>query len=212
MSIDKYPVVLHNYISENSARSYSELLAPLCTPNQNREHIRGTLGYQNSKVASEIGISRYILLDYTAEEEPIVKEISELFLRIRKELEDSFQVSMDAVNFSYQEMLPGGSNPTHSDSTTLDGAPLRDDGMPEELEWSALLYLNNYDEDFKGGIIGFPKHDLVVKPMAGDLIFFPGNHHYPHYVEEVTEGIRKNFVLFFGRKGNTSDTVFFEKG
>jgi hypothetical protein len=212
MVTTSYPIILEGYISNEDATRYVDLLSPLVKDNENRSHIKTALGYENSMAASQVGISRDIINDYSEADTETVKAVGALFVRIRKELEQNFGVPMDAVNISYQEMYPGASNPMHSDSTTLDGAPLREDGMPEELEWSALLYLNSSDEDFTGGKIGFTKQDLVLSPKVGDLIFFPGNHHYPHYVSEVESGIRRNFVLFFGRKGNTSDTMFFEKG
>lgn len=52
---------------------------------------------------------------------------------------------------------------------------------------ATLIYLNN---DYSGGEITFPEHDLLIKPNLGDLIIFPGNINYMHEVKEIQSGIR----------------------
>jgi predicted 2-oxoglutarate/Fe(II)-dependent dioxygenase YbiX len=87
----------------------------------------------------------------------------------------------------------------------LDGKPNREDGLPEEQEYSALLYFSSYGDDFTGGELEFPLQDLIIHPENGDLIIFRGNHLYPHRVSLVTMGMRDTMILFLGKKGNVSD-------
>lgn len=64
--------------------------------------------------------------------------------------------------------------------------------VPDYLEkWSghlsSVLYLN---DDYEGGELYFPDHNLTIKPEAGDYITWPGNRWYQHGVKEVKSGVR----------------------
>jgi hypothetical protein len=52
---------------------------------------------------------------------------------------------------------------------------------------SSVIYLN---DDYDGGELYFPDHDLSIKPDAGDYITWPGNKWYVHGVNEVKNGVR----------------------
>jgi hypothetical protein len=52
---------------------------------------------------------------------------------------------------------------------------------------SAVLYLN---DDYVGGNINFPTHNLSIKPENYELLIFPGNLNYAHEVQEITNGSR----------------------
>lgn len=68
-------------------------------------------------------------------------------------------------------------------------------------QYSGLLYLNTYGEDFTGGRLVFvdaddeitPTH--IVEPRAGRVALFSSGQENPHYVERLTSGQR--FVLAF---------------
>jgi hypothetical protein len=62
------------------------------------------------------------------------------------------------------------------------------------IEYAALTYLN---DDYVGGEIYFPDHDLEIKPEPGELIFFPGTHFYIHGVREIISGYRYAMMTFF---------------
>jgi hypothetical protein len=62
------------------------------------------------------------------------------------------------------------------------------------IEYAALTYLN---DDYEGGEIYFPDYDLEIKPLPGELIFFPGTQHYIHGVREVVSGNRYALMTFF---------------
>ena len=52
---------------------------------------------------------------------------------------------------------------------------------------SAVLYLN---DDYEGGNINFPTHNLSIKPEKYELLVFPGNLNYAHEVQEIVSGSR----------------------
>jgi hypothetical protein len=62
-----------------------------------------------------------------------------------------------------------------------------DDLGSGENHLSAVLYLN---DDYAGGSIIFPTHNLYIKPKRFELIIFPGNLNYAHEVTEVISGTR----------------------
>lgn len=57
-----------------------------------------------------------------------------------------------------------------------------------------LIYLN---DDYEGGELSFPTHNITIKPKIGDLIMFPGNLNYAHEVKEVLSGTRYTLPLWF---------------
>lgn len=62
------------------------------------------------------------------------------------------------------------------------------------IEYAALTYLN---DDYEGGEIYFSDYNLEIKPLPGELIFFPGTQHYMHGVREVLSGNRYALMTFF---------------
>lgn len=52
---------------------------------------------------------------------------------------------------------------------------------------STVSYLN---DDYEGGEIEFANSNIVIKPPAGSIIFFPSNFLYVHEVHPITKGSR----------------------
>jgi len=57
----------------------------------------------------------------------------------------------------------------------------------KNLSFSLVCYLN---DDYKGGEIVFPNHNITVKPKAGSLIMFPSQEPFVHRVNPVLSGER----------------------
>jgi predicted 2-oxoglutarate/Fe(II)-dependent dioxygenase YbiX len=202
------PVVLDNFITTELADKLCAFLDPKLGPENNK--IYTALGFQNSIQASKAGFSEPALHGiFNPEDSLIVSELGNIYVRVRDILEKYFGVEMDLVNAIYQKLITGASNSLHSDSSMLDGSPWQKDGTPEELEWSALLYLNNYDEDFTGGSIRFPLQEVELFPRKGQLVFFKGDLDHIHEVTTVESGERRNIVFFYAKRGNISDRNMF---
>lgn len=58
---------------------------------------------------------------------------------------------------------------------------------------SSVIYLN---DDYSGGELYFPDHNLSIKPEAGDYITWPGNRWYQHGVNEVKDGVRYTLSIW----------------
>ena len=204
------PVVIDNFISKESCRRLTEFLDPMLKPSP-RVGMRGALGYETSAEASAVGDTVRAVKGYEGTpQEEIVFELEGVYASVQRAMEQHFNIEMSLVNCSYQELTEGGENPMHSDSTKLDGSPWRDDGIEEELEFSALVYFSDYGSDFAGGEIEFPLQNVTVYPKAGQLVFFRGDVEHIHEVKKVTGGVRKNLVFFLSRKGNVSSIKYFE--
>jgi hypothetical protein len=208
----EYPIIIDNFIPKEDAERFNTFLASIVQPLPNKPKFRIAMGYPTSIVASKVGYSIPVLEGYEGtEHEQTVKDLGELLIRVKETLESSFSAEMDTVQYVYNQMLEGAKNSLHSDSSKLDGSPLNEDGTPEELQWSALVYLSSYDEEFTGGKIVFPKQEISHEPVEGQLVFFKGDHEHPHEVEVVTGGVRSALVFFFGKRGDLSNAVNFTK-
>lgn len=203
------PVVIDGFLDPILIAEFVDFLDPLLKDNP-RPAMRGALGYESSAVASSVGRGVPAVEGFEGTpHEKTVRALETLYEAVRLMMEDHFKVEMDLVNCNYQELGEGGSNPLHSDSTKLDGSPWRDDGVPEELEFSALVYLNTCNADYTGGEIVFPLQNVTLYPEAGQLVFFKGDIDHIHEVRPVTSGLRKVLVFFFARKGNVSSVQYF---
>jgi predicted 2-oxoglutarate/Fe(II)-dependent dioxygenase YbiX len=108
--------------------------------------------------------------------------------------------------FLYEPYLrkypPGSYLKMHADAEGYYGngpEPLRnyDPGNPmsEVLnECSSILYLN---DDYEGGELYFEGLDLLVKPKANQLIFFPSGAEFRHEVKPVIKGDRYTLASFY---------------
>lgn len=83
-------------------------------------------------------------------------------------------------------------DPPHADAENPDGST---HPYPQR-HYSALVYLNN---DFDGGCIFFPNHNLTPEIDPGMLVHFTGTTKDLHGVTKVTAGIRYTMVMFFTR-------------
>ena len=57
----------------------------------------------------------------------------------------------------------------------------------KDLAFSLVAYIN---DDYEGGEISFPNHNVTIKPKAGSLIMFPSQEPYIHQVKPIVSGTR----------------------
>jgi hypothetical protein len=86
-----------------------------------------------------------------------------------------------------------------------DKSPLYEHGMNDAFidefkknfhtkHFSSLIYFN---EDFVGGELYFPQHNLEIKPIANSIVSFKGDVEHMHGVKRVESGIRYTISLFW---------------
>ena len=201
--------IIKHYISNNDVDMVVSGLQNRFIP-EPREGMASALGQRNSLEASKISfLNPAAELGEDEKENEAILFVSEIVNDIKKTMESYYKIELDLVNMNVSRIESGGGNGLHSDSTKNDGSPWRDDGVPEEIEYSALLYLSDHGSDFQGGEILFPQHEIELGPEKGMLVFFKGDHKHLHEVKVVTSGQRYTVVLFYGRKGNVSEESFF---
>lgn len=147
------------------------------------------LGFQDSKAASQWTFDKPITAftdnqDYNNN----INLLTSVYKRIKAELEQSYQKELGLVQFILNRMYPGAKNHVHIDNAT---------GMYPELEYSAMVYLNDCGKDFQGGQLNFPNQNMELQTKKGMLVFFKGDEETPHGVNQVTQGHRDNFISFF---------------
>jgi hypothetical protein len=133
---------------------------------------------------------------------------------VAEEINKFYSVDVVVINPQMAEISKGGKNDgLHCDSVQLDGSPWEDGNkMLDDLEFSALVYLNSSGLDYAGGKISFPNQELEINPKAGQMIFFRGDIDHPHAVSEVTDGKRYALVLFYGRSNKVKAYLQYKAG
>jgi Rps23 Pro-64 3,4-dihydroxylase Tpa1-like proline 4-hydroxylase len=104
--------------------------------------------------------------------------------KVQKILEDSYDVKVIPGSAHVAKWEPGQKLELHVD----------DLGRTSYNHMASLIYLN---DDYEGGEIEFPTHNVSLKLSAGSLIMFPGNEHYPHEVKPILSGYRYTMPLWF---------------
>lgn len=62
--------------------------------------------------------------------------------------------------------------------------------------FTTMLYLN---DNFEGGEIYFPVHEVTIKPKPGMLVLFSGDPTMPHGINQITSGTRYVNTAFWAR-------------
>lgn len=75
------------------------------------------------------------------------------------------------------------------------------DTLSSEKNHIASIYYIN--DDYVGGEIVFPDHNLKIKPKPNSLIIFPGNENYLHEVLRIIKGDRYSSSMWFQFAGST---------
>lgn len=94
------------------------------------------------------------------------------------------------IGYHTQKWEPGAYARLHSDNTDEHG----NSGPFERSRYAAFVYLN---EDFEGGLLKFPDHDITVAPKTGLLAVFAGGHKNMHEVTLITKGVRYTLGSFW---------------
>jgi hypothetical protein len=130
-------------------------------------------------------------------EDPILEKygferdyLGKLAERLQKTVEAAFERPLKPVSSHAQKWNVGAFAPFHSDNTDMEGNP----SAWEKSKLVCLLYLN---DNYEGGDLAFRDHDLSIKPLAGQLITFPGGFNNVHQVIPVTGATRHTIGAFW---------------
>jgi predicted 2-oxoglutarate/Fe(II)-dependent dioxygenase YbiX len=110
--------------------------------------------------------------------------------RVQQEIEFYFGRPLETNSAGIRRWDAGEFQPLHADGEDPEGHP----NEAFIVDYGAVIYLN---DDYEGGEIYFPDHNLDFKPSAGTLVFFPSNTMYIHGVREITKGTRYTTPSFW---------------
>lgn len=94
-----------------------------------------------------------------------------------------YGVKVETPAPSVARWFVGNSQEPHADKTHY-----------PDYDIGSVIYLNN---DYEGGQIYFPQHNIELRPVAGNAVAFPGDEFYMHGVREVTSGSRYTLPIFW---------------
>lgn len=110
--------------------------------------------------------------------------------KYKEAVELVFEREVRANTSHAQKWVVGGFAAPHSDNSDFEGEP-----NPFEInKYVGILYLN---DDYEGGNLYFPDHDIDFKPNAYSYYVFPGGIENIHGVREILEGTRYTMVSFW---------------
>jgi hypothetical protein len=110
--------------------------------------------------------------------------------KFKEAIELVFERKVTANTSHAQKWEVGGFAAPHSDNSDHDGNP----NAFEINKYVGILYLN---ENYEGGELYFPDHNIEFKPSAFSYICFPGGIENIHGVREITSGTRYTMVSFW---------------
>lgn len=119
----------------------------------------------------------------------------DIFDTINSKLEDAIKIvygkDVTPTSIHAQKWEVGSSANPHSDNSDFDGNPT--EGF-DNLKYVGILYLN---DDYEGGDLFFPEHEISIHPNAGSMYLFSGGVENIHGVTEITSGVRYSVVSFW---------------
>jgi predicted 2-oxoglutarate/Fe(II)-dependent dioxygenase YbiX len=110
--------------------------------------------------------------------------------RVQQEIELHFGRPLEVNSAGIRRWDTGEFQPLHADGEDIEGHP----NEAFIVDYGAVIYLN---DDYEGGEIYFPDHNIDFKPKAGTLVFFPSNNMYIHGVRTITKGTRYTTPSFW---------------
>jgi hypothetical protein len=132
-------------------------------------------------------------------------ELLNMLVEIRKRLKKQIQQKYNIENI-YCDSLnlirwPHGlAQPPHADFENFG----LEDHVHNWREIGNVIYLNN---DFDGGQIFYPQHNVEVEIKPGMAVFFPGDIHHVHGVKRILNGTRYTISTFWSGYPHHADDL-----
>lgn len=118
--------------------------------------------------------------------------ISVLSELLAEEVNRIFNVRVAAPRIAITRMSAGAFQIPHPDKRR-DVWIYQDEFLPDN-DLTAVVY---YNENFEGGELFFPQHDVSITPHKGLVVTYPGDNEHLHGVKEVVSGVRYTTPFFF---------------
>jgi len=181
--------IIENFVELNDLKTIQKFLPTITEwmdAGKNQYAEDGTCTYDASywanrqcswEILQKININIYNLVDKYIE-------------KMQRFLEDEFKVKLQKRPPVIIRWFPGLEQKPHADKQLNDGSP---NPFPT-YDINSLLY---YNDDFEGGQLYYPQHDMEVTPKPGLAVAHPGDVNYLHGVKMVTSGERFTTPSFY---------------
>jgi hypothetical protein len=116
--------------------------------------------------------------------------INKYITKMKRLLEDKFEVSLYERPPVLVRWLPGNEQQPHADKQLNDGTP---NAFPL-YDLNSIIYWN---DEFEGGEFYYPDHGIELKIRPGMAVAHPGDIHYLHGVKPIISGERWTTPSFY---------------
>ena len=105
-------------------------------------------------------------------------------------LEEIYDLELSPRPPVIMKWRPGIEQRPHADKQLNNGEP----NAFVDYDLNSLFY---YNDDFEGGELYYPQHDMTIKPKPGLAVAHPGDTNYLHGVTMITKGYRYTTPSFY---------------
>lgn len=144
--------------------------------------------------STESTSSTYVMFSDDIQKKSVqtLTKISEIAESIAVAVNETFNVIVGKPRLAITKMEIGSFQIPHPDKR-IDTWIYMDE-YPPDNDLTAVAY---YNDNFSGGELFFPQHDLVVSPKKGLVVSYPGDNEHLHGVKRVESGTRYTTPFFF---------------
>ena len=121
---------------------------------------------------------------------PVFEIIDKYITKMQLELERIYDLRLSPRPPVIMKWRPGIEQRPHADKQLNNGEP----NAFVDYDLNSLFY---YNDDFEGGELYYPQHNLTIKPKPGLAVAHPGDVNYLHGVTMVTKGHRYTTPSFY---------------
>ena len=120
----------------------------------------------------------------------IYQIVDKYIYKMKDTIESIFGLKVSVRPPVIMKWRPGTEQKPHADKQLNDGQP----NAFVDYDINSLFY---YNDDFDGGDLYYPQHDITVRPKPGLAVIHPGDVNYLHGVTMVTRGERYTTPSFY---------------
>lgn len=116
--------------------------------------------------------------------------VNKYIYKMKDTIESIFGLTVSVRPPVIMKWRPGIEQRPHADKQLNDGRP----NAFVDYDINSLFY---YNDDFEGGNLYYPQHDIEVRPKPGLAVIHPGDTNYLHGVSMITKGERFTTPSFY---------------
>lgn len=144
--------------------------------------------------STESTSSTYVIFsdDLKLRSRAIWNKINDIATETAVKVNETFNVVVAKPRIAITKMSVGAFQSPHPDKR-IDTWVYMDE-YPQDNDLTAVVY---YNDNFSGGELFFPQHDVKIAPRRGMVVTYPGDNEHLHGVRQITGGTRYTTPLFF---------------